>query len=182
MADLNARQTFRPGVCAVQQDGRRTYSWENWLTENSRRLRPRTMRLSTFLAIPVPTVMDVQNMVSLQTPEAVQSPSWRVFLSPSWDVSPDGLAEAMILVLNLKCSKVLGPFPIHAREQHFLSPSYPLDRKPRSDSLVTSTARPDRSTGQFLMTLILRCPARHPWWRMVASLGLNTRLIQRLGH
>ncbi|KAF9651433.1 hypothetical protein BDM02DRAFT_3091108 [Thelephora ganbajun] len=45
-------------------------------------------------------------MVNLQVPDAVRS-SWRVSLSPSWDV--------------------LGPFPIHAREQHFLSPSYPLN-------------------------------------------------------
>jgi hypothetical protein len=104
------------------------------------------MRLSAFLAIAVPTVARAQNMVSLQVPEAVQSPSWRVSLSPSWDVSPGGLAGVTILVLNLKCSKVLGPFPIHAREQHFLSPSYPLNRKHRSDSHVTSPARPDRLT------------------------------------
>lgn len=25
---------------------------------------------------------------------------------------------------------MLGPFPVHAREQHFLSPAYPLDREP----------------------------------------------------
>ncbi|KAH9951491.1 hypothetical protein B0H21DRAFT_818527 [Amylocystis lapponica] len=34
---------------------------------------------------------------------------WRVSVSQDWDV--------------------LGPFPIHAREQHFLSPSYPLNRE-----------------------------------------------------
>ena len=35
-------------------------------------------------------------------------------------------------VLLLRCvhRKVLGPFPIHAREQHFLSPSFPLNREP----------------------------------------------------
>lgn len=32
---------------------------------------------------------------------------WSVHIAPTWDV--------------------LGPFPIHAREQHFLSPSFPLD-------------------------------------------------------
>lgn len=32
---------------------------------------------------------------------------WRIKLDPEWDV--------------------LGPFPVHAREQHFLSPAYPLD-------------------------------------------------------
>ena len=32
--------------------------------------------------------------------------------------------------LSLICSvQVLGPFPVHAREQHFLSPAYPLDRE-----------------------------------------------------
>ncbi|KAI0670663.1 hypothetical protein C8Q78DRAFT_1070204 [Trametes maxima] len=37
----------------------------------------------------------------------MDSEGWRVSLSRDWDV--------------------LGPFPIHAREQHFLSPSFPLD-------------------------------------------------------
>ncbi|PPQ70920.1 hypothetical protein CVT24_009982 [Panaeolus cyanescens] len=37
----------------------------------------------------------------------IMSESWRIDVSSTWDV--------------------LGPFPIHAREQHFLSPSYPLD-------------------------------------------------------
>jgi len=48
--------------------------------------------------------------------------------------------------------------------------------------MLTSTARPDRLTGQFLTTLILRRPTRHLWWIMVASLGKNARLIQRLGY
>ncbi|KAF8431773.1 hypothetical protein L210DRAFT_984925 [Boletus edulis BED1] len=38
---------------------------------------------------------------------ATSSRGWRVELDRDWDV--------------------LGPFPIHAREQHFLSPAYPLD-------------------------------------------------------
>ena len=126
------------------------------------RLRKIT-RLSAFLVITVPIVLRAQGMASLQVPEAAQSPSWRVSLSPSWDVSPDGITEVMILVLNLKYSKVLGPFPIHAREQHFLSPSYPLNRKHRSDSHMMSTARPNRLTRQSLTTLIRRGPTRHLW-------------------
>lgn len=34
-----------------------------------------------------------------------------------------------VLTDRLLYAQVLGPFPIHAREQHFLSPSYPLDRE-----------------------------------------------------
>ncbi|KAF9792100.1 hypothetical protein BJ322DRAFT_1027120 [Thelephora terrestris] len=43
----------------------------------------------------------------MQVSDSLQLPSWGVSLSSSWNV--------------------LGPFPIHAREQHFLSPSYPLN-------------------------------------------------------
>lgn len=40
-----------------------------------------------------------------------QDQLWKLTLSKDWDV--------------------LGPFPIHAREQQFLSPSFPIDREPR---------------------------------------------------
>lgn len=36
--------------------------------------------------------------------------------------------------------QVLGPFPIHAREQHFLSPSFPINRKFQSSISVLSSA------------------------------------------
>ena len=86
------------------------------------------MRLSTFLTIAVPTeVVRGYTMANFQVPDAVQSSFWRASLSSSWDVSLD---EFIDVRCNLKCSKVLGPFPIHAREQHFLSPSYPLNRRP----------------------------------------------------
>ncbi|KAJ3788745.1 hypothetical protein GGU10DRAFT_345240, partial [Lentinula aff. detonsa] len=43
----------------------------------------------------------------------LSEPHWTVILSREWDV--------------------LGPFPIHAREQHFLEPSFPIDVKTRVD-------------------------------------------------
>ncbi|KAH9901635.1 hypothetical protein C8Q73DRAFT_678452 [Cubamyces lactineus] len=49
---------------------------------------------------------DLEQFV-LQRPVAMDSTGWKVSLSREWDI--------------------LGPFPIHAREQHFLSPSFPLN-------------------------------------------------------
>jgi hypothetical protein len=51
---------------------------------------------------------------------------WTVKLSETWNV---GVPPRY---LQSRCNlsvKVLGPFPIHAREQHFLSPSFPLQCK-----------------------------------------------------
>ncbi|KAJ8462025.1 hypothetical protein ONZ51_g11162 [Trametes cubensis] len=55
------------------------------------------------------TLTDALNLeqIVLQKPVAMDTASWKVSLSSEWDV--------------------LGPFPIHAREQHFLSPSFPLN-------------------------------------------------------
>ncbi|KAI9509953.1 hypothetical protein F5148DRAFT_672519 [Russula earlei] len=66
-------------------------------------------------------------MLSVVTPSAVtprvsqaqpegsmrSANSWTLYISETWDV--------------------LGPFPIHAREQHFLSPSFPVDLAERVD-------------------------------------------------
>ena len=53
------------------------------------------------------------------------STSWRVEIANRWDVSythsPNSSAESQFLI------QVLGPFPVHAREQHFLSPAFPLN-------------------------------------------------------
>ena len=40
------------------------------------------------------------------------------------------LVRPSVPLLRCVHRKVLGPFPIHAREQHFLSPSFPLNREP----------------------------------------------------
>ncbi|GJE86814.1 hypothetical protein PsYK624_028970 [Phanerochaete sordida] len=56
------------------------------------------------LAAAVPPVMSSSDA---QIPLGQGPNAWRVAISDSWDV--------------------LGPFPIHAREQHFLSPSFPLN-------------------------------------------------------
>lgn len=88
------------------------------------------MRLSVSLAVAVITVVSGQTMVSLQVTGPPQPPSaWRVSLSSSWDVSSGLLGEVSRYLTSFK---VLGPFPVHAREQHFLSPSYPLNRTPCS--------------------------------------------------
>lgn len=55
-----------------------------------------TRRLSTFLAIVILTVARVHTMVSLQVPDTAQSSSWGVSLSPSWDVSSDGLTGVVV--------------------------------------------------------------------------------------
>ncbi|KAH9997553.1 hypothetical protein BJV77DRAFT_42890 [Russula vinacea] len=55
---------------------------------------------------------------------------WSISIAQSWDV--------------------LGPFPIHAREQHFLSPSFPLDLTEHVDldaSYPSSLAEEDLSVG-----------------------------------
>lgn len=60
------------------------------------RSRVNAMRLSAFLAIAVPPVARGQTMVSLQVPDSAQLSSWRVSLSPSWDVSSDCHTEVMV--------------------------------------------------------------------------------------
>ena len=49
--------------------------------------------------------------------------NWTVKLSDTWDV---GIPVLRVVRLTSANIKVLGPFPIYAREQHFLSPSFPL--------------------------------------------------------
>lgn len=57
--------------------------------------------LSAFLAIVVITVARGRTMVSPQVSDSLQSPSWGVSLSPSWDVSSDFLFEVHDLILNV---------------------------------------------------------------------------------
>lgn len=56
---------------------------------------------------------------------------WKVSVSREWDVSEHLVVVKRTKTISHRHSilKVLGPFPIHAREQHFLSPSFPLNRK-----------------------------------------------------
>jgi hypothetical protein len=57
--------------------------------------------------------------------------SWTVELDREWDVSqqkPSLRLLVILLVLTIH-DQVLGPFPIHAREQHYFSPAFPLNRK-----------------------------------------------------
>jgi hypothetical protein len=67
-------------------------------------------------------------------PSLIDNPQWRVELSQEWDVC--------LQVFHLRLSdeldqfKILGPFPIHAREQHYLSPSFPLDCRHDSYHIV----------------------------------------------
>ena len=49
---------------------------------------------------------------------------WTVKLDRDWEV---GFSAIPQFSHSFRVIKVLGPFPIHAREQHFLSPAYPLD-------------------------------------------------------
>ncbi|PPQ78159.1 hypothetical protein CVT25_015492 [Psilocybe cyanescens] len=51
-------------------------------------------------------------------------PSWTVKYDKFWDASPRSLSSSTHAELMIQ---VLGPFPIHAREQHFISPSFPLN-------------------------------------------------------
>ncbi|PIL23730.1 hypothetical protein GSI_13480 [Ganoderma sinense ZZ0214-1] len=53
------------------------------------------------------TTLQTQRQVAMNVPMVTESDGWTVYLSREWEV--------------------LGPFPIHAREQHFLSPSFPLN-------------------------------------------------------
>ncbi|KAI0340686.1 hypothetical protein BDW22DRAFT_1360117 [Trametopsis cervina] len=61
---------------------------------------------SVLLALQGSLAMEAQHIMSPDSP-LLPHTHWRVEVSNTWDV--------------------LGPFPIHAREQHFLSPSYPLN-------------------------------------------------------
>ncbi|KAJ7445786.1 hypothetical protein B0H11DRAFT_2086878 [Mycena galericulata] len=62
----------------------------------------RTMLLSASLLVAASPVAAMEAQAPLSAPNP-----WRVDLSRNWDV--------------------LGPFPIHAREQQFVSPSFPID-------------------------------------------------------
>lgn len=54
---------------------------------------------------------------------------WRVRVSDQWDVSRVAQLAFNYLSRRSQClrAQVLGPFPIQAREQHYLSPSFPLN-------------------------------------------------------
>ena len=54
---------------------------------------------------------------------------WDVSIANEWDVSCESRKMKGDAMQQLTMLKVLGPFPIHAREQHFLSPSFPVNRK-----------------------------------------------------
>ncbi|KAI0332093.1 hypothetical protein GY45DRAFT_1321394 [Cubamyces sp. BRFM 1775] len=63
--------------------------------------------LTTVGLLPVLNAIANVQQTAIQEPLVMATTDWKVSLSRDWDV--------------------LGPFPIHAREQHFLSPSFPLD-------------------------------------------------------
>ncbi|KIK95035.1 hypothetical protein PAXRUDRAFT_780281 [Paxillus rubicundulus Ve08.2h10] len=83
---------------------------------------------------------------------------WRVELERDWDV--------------------LGPFPIHAREQHFLSPTYPLDRESFTTQPTTyptslthtAYASWSRTTADPHGTILISHPSV-PWEQMRATEG-----------
>jgi hypothetical protein len=61
------------------------------------------------------------------------SSSWRVEIANLWDVSNPRYS---VLLNTHFLIQVLGPFPIHAREQHFLSPAFPLNSNLLNTSYV----------------------------------------------
>jgi len=89
--DLGA---WLPLVAGTQSEG----SMRGKISHNRSGCRSRVnaMGLSAFLAIAVPPVARGQTMVSLQVPDSAQLSSWRVSLSPSWDVSSDCHTEVMV--------------------------------------------------------------------------------------
>lgn len=87
------------------------------------------MRSTSFISglvlmadLPVSYMADSQHPLSWTEP-------WKAELSKTWDVRNLVLCPAKLgyYVSLFKHSQVLGPFPINAREQHFLSPAFPLN-------------------------------------------------------
>ncbi|KAF9234792.1 hypothetical protein BU15DRAFT_65421 [Melanogaster broomeanus] len=76
--------------------------------------------------------------------------------------------------IELECGwDVLGPFPVHAREQHFLSPAFPLDHQPTiySTSLTHSAyASWSRTTADPHGTILVSHPSV-PWEQIRATEG-----------
>ncbi|KAF9228756.1 alpha/beta-hydrolase [Gyrodon lividus] len=97
----------------------------------------------------------------MSTIVTISSTGWRVELERDWDV--------------------LGPFPTHAREQHFLSPAYPLDL---SSPILTTTqpsiyptslthtayASWSRTTADLHGTIVVSHPSV-PWEQIRATEG-----------
>ncbi|KAL4065302.1 hypothetical protein J3A83DRAFT_4436701 [Scleroderma citrinum] len=63
--------------------------------------------------------------------------------------------------------QILGPFPIHAREQHFLSPAYPLDLPTYTDFTAVSSPIPPASDSSYLSSL--SPSAQTSWTRTTAD-------------
>ena len=70
-----------------------------------------------------------QRQIHLGTEQGSQQSDWLVSIANEWDVSRHSRETSPKGLQSLTVSQVLGPFPIHAREQHFLSPSFPVNRK-----------------------------------------------------
>jgi hypothetical protein len=82
--------------------------------------------ISTFVTLSTPSYCVLYNgtFVSPTTQEQIYLPTFDIDLeTPGWRT----VASASGWKLSIRSSwDVLGPFPQHAREQHFLSPSFPF--------------------------------------------------------
>ena len=70
-----------------------------------------------------------QRQIHLGTEQESHQSDWLVSIANEWDVSRHSRETLPKELQQLTISQVLGPFPIHAREQHFLSPSFPVNRE-----------------------------------------------------
>ena len=70
-----------------------------------------------------------QRQIHLGTEQKSHQSDWLVSIANEWDVSRHSRETSPKGLQQLTHSQVLGPFPIHAREQHFLSPSFPVNRE-----------------------------------------------------
>ena len=135
------------------------------------------MRLFVFLGIAVIVVVRGQSMANFQVDDFPQSLSWRLSLSPSWDVSSGSPFD--VLKPATQTLQGVGTVPCPCTGTAFLVPIIPSEPYTQFQSSCGGRLT---TSSQSRMKSISQTPTRPLWWITAVHLGQNSLLTQQPAH